>query len=162
KSFEQALRVFPNYHPALAGLGRAESDVKRAIAHYVRAQQITPMPDYAAALYDLYAKSGALDEAKKQHETIETIDAVSKASGERANRNLVLIFADHDWNLDRALELARGELEFRRDVYSYDALAWALYKNGKLGEARQAIEKALKLGTPEPLFREHAKYILGE
>jgi tetratricopeptide (TPR) repeat protein len=163
KSFEQALRVFPNYHTALAGLGRvlAQSrDVKGAIESYRRAQQITPMPDYAAALFDLYTRLGQSREAKQQKDLIDTIDAVSKASGERANRNLVLIFADHDWKLDRALELAEGELEFRRDVYSYDALAWALYKNGRIAEAREAIEKALKLGTPETMFHEHARLIL--
>ena len=55
------------------------------------------------------------------------LDKVSRATGEKANRNLVLAFADHDIKLDRALELAQGELEFRRDIYSYDALAWALF-----------------------------------
>ncbi len=163
KSFEQALRVFPGYHPALAGLGRVlwqSGDLKAAAAKFERAQQITPMPDYAAALYDLYTKMDRATDAKKQKDLIETTDAVSKASGERANRNLVLIFADHDWKLDRALELARGELEFRRDIYSYDALAWALYKNGQTAEAREAMRKALKLGTPEPVFREHARLIL--
>ena len=162
KSFEQALRVFPNYHPSLAGVGRVlaqSGDVKGAIASYARAQQITPLPDYAAALFDLHMKLGQVEQARKQKELIEMTHAVSKASGERANRNLVLIFADHGWNLDRALELAQGELEFRRDVYSYDALAWALYKNGRVPEAREAMEKALKLATPEPLFREHAKAI---
>jgi tetratricopeptide (TPR) repeat protein len=160
KVFEQALRVFPNYHPAFAGLAKTSQDPKLAIEYYKRAQQITPMPDYAAALFDLYTKLGNSAEAAKQKEQIDMIDAVSKASGERANRNLVLIFADHGWKLGRALELARGELEFRRDVYSYDALAWALHKSGDLSGAKEAIEKALKLATPEPMFREHAKLIL--
>src|SRR5437660_743823 len=83
-------------------------------------------------------------------------------SNREADRNLVLIFADHNWKLYRALELARGELESRRDVYTYDALAWALYKNGQTAEAREAMRKALKLGTPEPSFREHARMILEE
>jgi len=162
KSFAEALRVFPNYHPAYAGLGRVLAQTenhKSAIENFRRAQQITPLPDYAAALYDLYMKTNQPAEAKKQKDLIDTIDAVSKATGERANRNLVLIFADHDWHLDRALQLARGELEFRRDIYTYDALAWTLYKTGNLAEARDAIEKALKLGTPEPSFREHARMI---
>ena len=61
--------------------------------------------------------------------------------------------------LDRALELAKGELEFRKDIYSYDALAWALYKNHQYAEAQQYMEKALKLKTPEPTFRIHAEAI---
>jgi tetratricopeptide (TPR) repeat protein len=163
QSFTDALRTFKNYHPAYAGLGRvlAESgDVKGAIANYRRAQEITPLPDYAAALYDLYKKSGQTDLAAKQMELLDVIDKVSIASGEKANRNLVLAFADHDVKLARALELAEGELEFRRDVYSYDALAWALYKNHRIAEAQQYMEKALALKTPEPGFRMHAEIIM--
>jgi hypothetical protein len=45
-------------------------------------------------------------------------------------------------------------------VYSYDALAWALYKNQRIKEARQYMEKALALKTPEPGFRLHAEIIM--
>jgi tetratricopeptide (TPR) repeat protein len=163
QSFTDALRTFKNYHPAYAGLGRAlaeTGDVKGAIENYRRAQEITPLPDYASALYDLYKKIGRDDLAVKQMELLDVIDKVSIASGEKANRNLVLAFADHDVKLARALQLAQGELEFRRDVYSYDALAWALYKNNRIAEARQYMEKALLLKTPEPGFRRHSEIIM--
>jgi hypothetical protein len=91
---------------------------------------------------------------------LDVIDKMSVASGEKANRNLALAFADHDVKLDRALQLAQGELEFRRDVYSYDALAWALYKNHRIAEAREYMEKALVLKTPEPGFRLHSEIIM--
>jgi len=155
QSFTDALRTFKNYHPAYAGLGRVlaqAGNVQGAIANYRRAQEITPLPDYAAALFDLYKKAGQNDLAAKQMELLDVIDKISAANGEKANRNLVLAFADHDVKLDRALQLAQGELEFRRDVYSYDALAWALYKNHRIEEARQYMEKALALKTPEPGF----------
>jgi tetratricopeptide (TPR) repeat protein len=162
KEFTEALRTFPNYHPAYAGLGKvlAESgDPKGAIENYKRAQAITPLPDYASALYDLYQKNGQTADAQKQRELIDVIDKLSKANNEKANRNLVFIFADHDWKLDRALELAEGELDFRKDVYSYDALAWALYKNNRFAEARKAMDLALKINTPEPAFQRHSKLI---
>jgi tetratricopeptide (TPR) repeat protein len=92
-------------------------------------------------------------------ELLDTLDRISKATGEKANRNLVFAFADHNVRLDRALELAQGELEFRRDVYSYDALAWALYKNGRYSEAQDYMQKALALKTPEPMFHQHAEAI---
>lgn len=162
QSFLDALRVFPNNHPAYAGLGRvlsASGDVKGAIDNYRRAQEITPLPDYASALYDLYKRSGDEAKAAAQMDLLDLIDKVSQANGEKANRNLVFAFADHDVRVDRALELAQGELQFRRDIYSYDALAWALYKNGRVQEAREAMDKALKLGTPEPQFKMHAEAI---
>jgi predicted Zn-dependent protease len=51
------------------------------------------------------------------------------------------------------------------EIYTQDALAWALYRNGKLSEAKTAMAEAMKLGTPEPMFYYHAQQIalaLGE
>jgi tetratricopeptide (TPR) repeat protein len=162
KEFTDAQRTFRGYHPAYAGLAKTQAemgDVKSAIENYKRAQEITPLPDYAAALFDLYKKTGQAALAQKQMELLDAIDHVSRATGETANRNLVFAFADHDIKLDRALELAKGELEFRRDIYSYDALAWALYKNHQYAEAQKYMERAMALKTPEPLFRKHAEAI---
>jgi tetratricopeptide (TPR) repeat protein len=162
QSFVEALRTFKNYHPAYAGLGKVlaqTGDLKGAIGNYQRAQEITPLPDYVAALYDLYKKTGQNAKATKQMDLLNIIDKLARANGERANRNLVFAFADHDIKLDRALELAEGELEFRRDIYSYDALAWALYKNDRYAEAQHYMEKALRLNTPEPTFHLHAEAI---
>jgi tetratricopeptide (TPR) repeat protein len=46
-----------------------------------------------------------------------------------------------------------------RDVYTYDALAWALYENHKYEEAHAAAVEALRLGTPEAMFHYHADMI---
>ncbi|MES1262341.1 MAG: tetratricopeptide repeat protein [Acidobacteriota bacterium] len=160
--FQAALRRFPNYHPALAGAAQAaaaRSDWKTAIAYMHRAQAATPLPDYSAALFDYYTAAGDAKEAAKHKEMIQVIDQVGQAAKEKANRNIAIIYADHDWNLDRALELARNELEVRGDIYSYDALAWALYKNKRYAEAAVAMKKAMQLKTPEPAFYYHAGLI---
>jgi tetratricopeptide (TPR) repeat protein len=162
QAFTAALRAFPNYHPAYAGLGKAQASQGKtaaAIDSYRKAQAITPFPDYAAALYDLYMQTGRKAGAEQQMALIDTIDTLSKANGEKVNRNLALIYSDHDRKLERALQLAQAELEVRRDIYTYDALAWALYKNGRLSEAAKAMEQATKLSTPEPSFRMHAEKI---
>ena len=161
-AFQKALRTFRGYHPAYAGVARvlaAKGDAAGAIDNYKRAQAITPLPDYAAALYDLYRQTNQPDLAKQQMALLDAIDQVSRATGETANRNLVFAFADRDIKLDRALELAKGELQYRRDIYSYDALAWALYKNHQYAEAQEYMKKAMELHTPEPIFREHAAAI---
>ena len=162
EAFQNALRTFRGYHPAYAGLAKvlaAGGHTADAIANYKRAQAITPLPDYAAALYDLYRQTGQPDLARQQMALLDAIDQVSRATSEIANRNLVFAFADRDIKLDRALELAKGELQFRRDIYSYDALAWALYKNHRFADAQDYMQKALALHTPEPLFRQHADAI---
>ncbi len=53
----------------------------------------------------------------------------------------------------------RGNWAAGRDIYTYDALAWTLYKNKKYEDAGKAKEKALELGTPEPAFYYHAGMI---
>jgi tetratricopeptide (TPR) repeat protein len=164
QAYQAALRYFPNYHPALAGLAQtaaAESDWKSAIANMKAAQAATPLPDYAAALYDYYSAAGETREADKQKEMIFVIDQIGQAAKEKANRNISIIYSDHDWNVGRALELAKNELEVRGDIYTYDALAWALYKNKDLAGADEAMKKAMKFHTPEPAFYYHAGLIAG-
>jgi len=162
RAYLSALRAFPGYYPAHAGLGRAyaaQGKIPEAIESYKRAQASVPLVEYAGALQDLYALSGQPDEARKQAEMVDMIDKMEQASGLNVNRNLAMAYADRDRKLDRALALVEGELSGRRDIYTYDALAWALYKNKKFEEAGKAKEKALELGTPEPAFYYHAGMI---
>jgi tetratricopeptide (TPR) repeat protein len=162
ESYRSALRTFDGYYPAYAGLGRvqaAQGKFDDAIASLKRAQSVVPMPEYASALADLYALTGKKAEAERQLQLIDVIDKMARANNEKTNRNLALVFADQGRNLARALELAQAELQVRGDVYTYDALAWALYWNGKLAEASEASRKALQFGTPEPVFYYHAGMI---
>jgi tetratricopeptide (TPR) repeat protein len=161
-AYTTALRTFEGYYPAHAGLGRVEAakgQYSQAIQSFKKAQAAVPMPEYAAALADLYERTGRRAEAQRQLELIDLVDKMARANNEKTNRNLALVFADHDRNLGRALELAQAELAVRGDVYTYDALAWALYKNGKAGEGERASAKALQFGTPEPAFYYHAGMI---
>ena len=161
-SYEQALKIFPGYYPAFAGLGRVDLIEHKdavAIANYKRAQAVVPMPEYAAALETLYARNGKPVDAKQQRELIDVIDKMAMAANEKTNRNLALLYADQDRNLPRALALVENEIAVRPDVYTYDALSWVLFKLGRLDEAAKASAKALVLGTPEPAFYLHAARI---
>src|SRR6185369_8777165 len=44
----------------------------------------------------------------------------------------------------------------RRDVYGWDASAWALYRAGRIAEAEQAARHAVALGTQDPMLDAHA------
>jgi Flp pilus assembly protein TadD len=46
-----------------------------------------------------------------------------------------------------ALRLAEEERKKRGDPYTDDTLAWALYQNGRIDEARTAIDRARRYGT---------------
>jgi tetratricopeptide (TPR) repeat protein len=76
-----------------------------------------------------------------------------------------MFYADHDVHLAEALALARKEFEVRHDIYTWDALAWTLYKNSQPQEAAAAIKEALHPDTKDPLLLFHAGMIyerLGE
>ena len=161
-AYAKALAAFPGYYPASAGMGRvlaAQKRWKEAIDAYRRAQATVPMPEFAAAVEDLYGRAGNAVESRKQRELLDAIDHTNRASGERTNRNLALIFADHDCNLDRAAELADNEIKVRPDVYTQDAVAWVPFKQKRYEEAETAAEKAIALGTSEPSFYYHAALI---
>jgi tetratricopeptide (TPR) repeat protein len=162
-SYAAALKAFPQYHPAFAGLGQlaaARHQTHEAIAFYRRAQAIVPLPEYAGALRELYLRQENSVEARKQEALLDVMDQLARANSENTDRSLAMVLADQGRHLDRALELARNELEFRRDVYTYDALAWVLHRAGHHEEAREAMKKALAWNTPEPSFRRHAAQIL--
>jgi tetratricopeptide (TPR) repeat protein len=161
-AFHAALRLFPGYHPAYAGLGKLNAQAGKladAIDYYLKAQAAVPLPDYSAALEDLYDAAGKPEEARKQAARLAVIERMDQAAGFVANRNLALAYADHARNLDHALAMIREEMKSRRDIYEHDALAWVLYQNKQYAGAKLAAAKALELGTPEPAFYYHAGMI---
>jgi tetratricopeptide (TPR) repeat protein len=162
KAYLAALDEYPGYYRALAGLGKvrtAQGKYSDAADLFKQALTVVPYPEYAAALGDIYQKIGQPEEAKKQYELVEFIGHLSEVNQQIHNRDLALFYADHELNLDQSLTLARKELEVRRDVYTWDVLAWSLFQNGKFDEAGSAIENALAQGTPDPLIFFHAGMI---
>ena len=158
-AYQQAIAVFPASHAAYAAQGAvlaAQGKFAEAIAQYLRAQSITPMVPYAAALFDLYQLTGKPKDAEHQAELLDVVARLDRAAGFKANRSLALAYANEDRNLAESLESAQADFEGRQDVYTYDVLAWSLYKNHRYPEALRAAQAALKLGAPEALFFYHA------
>jgi len=161
-AYNAALKLFPGYHPAFGGMGKLfaqRGKIAEAIDWYQKAEAAVPLPEYSAALEDLYEADGKPDQARMEAGKLAIIEKLDQAAGFPANRNLALAFADHGRNLEHALAMVREEMKTRRDVYEWDAMAWVLYKNKKYEEARKASGKALELGTPEPAFHYHAGMI---
>jgi tetratricopeptide (TPR) repeat protein len=164
-AYEQALIEFPGYYPAFAGLGKvaaARDKWPLAIENYKKAQAVVPMPEYAASLSAIYTLQKKPEEAKKQRDLIDVIEQMGRAGGEKTNRNLALLFANQDRNLDRAKELVENEIKVRPDIYTHDALAWVMFKLKKYDEAEAASQFALGLNTSEPEFYFHAGMIAAE
>ncbi len=161
-AYNDALKTYPDYHRALVGLAKvhsAEGHLGEAIELYKKAISEIPLPAYAAALGDVYTKAGNTVAAKKQFDLVEYIGRLNAFNQTVYNRELAVFYADHDIHLQQSLELARKEFDVRHDIYTWDALAWALYKNSQPEQAALAIKEALHLETKDALLLFHAGMI---
>jgi tetratricopeptide (TPR) repeat protein len=161
-SYRSGIAADSNHYRSLAGLAKvraAQGKLEESIQFYQRSLAIIPFPVYVAELGDVYKKAGRVAEAQQQYDLVEYIGHLSKLNEVLANRELALFYADHGVKLREALELARKELEIRHDIYTWDALAWVLYRNGRFQEAREAVDKALALHTNDALLLFHAGMI---
>lgn len=161
-SYQAGITADPNHYRSLAGLAKvraAQGKLEESIQLYHRSIAIIPFPVYVAELGDVYKKVGRLNEAQQQYDLVEYIGHLSRLNQVLANRELALFYADQGIKLPEALELARKELEVRHDIYTWDTLAWVLYRNGRFQEAAEAINKALGLHTNDSLLLFHAGMI---
>jgi tetratricopeptide (TPR) repeat protein len=161
-AYGDAQQTYPGYHRALAWLAKiaaAQGRFPEAIDEYQQAIRVIPLPAYVASLGDAYARNGQAAEAQKQYDLVEYIARLTAFNQSVYNRELAVFYADHNIHPDQALALARREFEVRHDVYTWDALAWALYRNGRVEEAARAIHSALQLGTKDASIFFHAGLI---
>jgi tetratricopeptide (TPR) repeat protein len=140
----------------------AQGRYNEAIRYYQQAIDLVPQPDFLAALGDLYTVTGQPDQAETQYEIVEYIGKLAAINQQIYNRQLANFYSDHDLKLEEARQLALSELKDRKDIYGYDAAAWAEYKNGHFEEAQAYIEKAMALGTRDAQMYYHAGMIARE
>ncbi|WCO00716.1 tetratricopeptide repeat protein [Psychroserpens ponticola] len=78
----------------------------------------------------------------------------NKTYGDMYNKYNVLLYVDSKTNLEEAISIAKTEIENRPTPQSYDLLAWTYFKNGKINEALQIVEKHIinKTFEPETLY----------
>jgi tetratricopeptide (TPR) repeat protein len=162
--FRRAQAADPASMDAEAGLAQvawASGDLQEAIARYERLANRYPSPEHVAVLGDLYAAVGDRDAAAAQYELVRAEARLFRANGVNTDLELALFEADHPGagSARSALRAARAEWSRRRSVHVADALAWALYANGRYREASALSDEALRLGTRNALFLFHAGMI---
>jgi len=158
REYEAALGILPNYYLALAGRGRvafARGDLDGAIGFYRSAVAIIPKPELVAYLGDLYEVKGDRAAAEQQYQTVDFIAKLNEVQAQVFNREIALFRATHHRDTAHAVEIARAELKTRKDIYGYDALAWALYSDGQVADALGPARQAASLGTQDPKLLYH-------
>ena len=160
--YDEAEQALPGYYLAQAGLGKvaaARGDLAEAITTYEGLVARLPQPGFVAYLGDLYALNGDAAAAQTQYDTVAFIHELEETQQVLYNRQMAIFFANHNTQLDQALQYAEMELAARQDIYAYDTLAWVLYRLGRHDEARAASDRALELGTPDASLYYHAGLI---
>jgi len=152
----RALAIQNEYSPALHLRGRlllSEGRIKDALPILQRAVQVDPLPEFRWTLYEALTVAG-LDSAAKEQK------AELLRSGELEDRRTFALFlATHEEDSQTALRLATQELKLRKDVFTLDAVAWALSNTGLNDEAFDFSRRALTEGTPDARLFLHAGVI---
>jgi tetratricopeptide (TPR) repeat protein len=150
QQYSAALQIFPNYFQALLGMGRvlaADKKFEQAIDFYRQSTAIVPQMEAVAELGDLLALLDRKEDAEQQYALIEAIEQLNRSHQVQPDAWLSLFYADHGRHLDQAMAIAENQIARRKDIRTYDALAWAYYQAGHYAEADRAMDQALRLGT---------------
>jgi Flp pilus assembly protein TadD len=153
---ESALALQKDYPPALLLSGRlhlAEGDPALAVEDLTRAAQLNPLPEYQWVLAEALREAGQGDHARAVEQQLGRQGAVADA------RTFALYLATRQESPETAVRLATRELQERADVFTHDALAWALAAAGRFEDAWREMMLALAEGTQDARLFYHAALI---
>jgi len=156
---QQALKAFPDYYLSLEELAEvrlAQHLDAEAVELLEKRNRSFPSTLSLLLAARAFERAGRPFDAAKTYAEFEREARAQIAQPDNANVELIPYYADHARQPQEALRLARLEMESRHDVWTLDALAWALFANGQYAEAGQQIGKALAVGTRDAVLFYHA------
>lgn len=159
-AFDRGLSIAPDDSRLLAAKARLAASKQQwdsAIAIGERAIAGSFEPGTLGLLSEVYEAKGDSQSAAEYARAVEV--SLSNQPG-AYHRGWALFLLDHDRQVDRVLQKARLELGSRKDIYGYDVMAWALFKAGRLGEAKAMADKAVSRGTRDAVLWYHHAVIL--
>jgi len=156
RACDEAMTLRPDYPPALLMRGRillASDDRSAAIDVLERAVRANPLPEYQWTFAEALRASGREQEAADVEGRLRSHGAAGDP------RTLSLYLATRGEEPQLAVRLAEEEFQQRQDVFTHDALAWALAAAGRLDEAQAHMSRALAEGTADARLWLHATVI---
>jgi tetratricopeptide (TPR) repeat protein len=161
RDYREAAQVAPEewtVREHLAELHAAQGRDEEAVAALTQLAESTGRPEAWQALGDFHAFQKRPDAAAAAFEKARSGYMESIERGEVLYlHHLAGFFADSLPDYEAAVKWAHEDLKLRATPHAQAALAWALYRAGKTGEAAAAMEKALHGGAPDP----HVMYQAG-
>ena len=153
RHLEDAMRAIPGYAPALLLQGLAARG-RDAVAQLREAARRNPLPEYQWALAD------GLHDVGQEQEAREVEAELERHGAEADPRTYAVYLVTRGRRLDEAQRLIDAELEARRDVFTLDAKAWLLHRQGRSKEAAELVARIAKVGTRHPRLDLHRALIL--
>jgi tetratricopeptide (TPR) repeat protein len=162
---ERLFRQARNYSSGTtneAGMARvliARGELADAQTLLEAAMQSSPSAAVALLLDEIYVSAGVQSGRAEIARFLDANLADERAAGADVDMEASLIAADHgQWN--EALDVAQSAYDRRpENIFTAAALAWALHGNGDDSAAKPLIEKALRLGTRDPVLHYRAAEI---
>lgn len=150
-SARRALELMKDYVPGLTLLARAQAQAgRRKDALLTYDQVLVRLPTVETLL-----EQAELWEAEGQQEKMQERIQQAIALSEDDPRPMAHFWARRNERPQDALRLAQKELKARRNVAAWDTLALALMRNGRMDEARAALDRAQARSTPLAELRLH-------
>jgi tetratricopeptide (TPR) repeat protein len=161
--YERAGRAYSGYwlvdeHNAelLGASGRFDE----AAELYEKLLSSVPRPEIHQALGDLYVFMGKPDRARIHHDqALAAYLESARRGGVHHFHHLAAFYADVREDGAEAEKWARKDLELRKNYGTRDALAWALFRDGRIDEALGEIDRALASRVVDSHLFYHAAMI---
>ncbi len=156
------LRQKPDYAFAQFGLARidaARGDKQAALMILRPLAARLPLPEFLAALGDLYAGLGDARRAQEQYDLVHVIQQLNAGAGMNVDLELATFDVMHGEDPQAALAAAQLAYRERPTIYAADTLAWALHRSGDDKAAWRYSRAALRLGTQDAMLHAHAAAI---
>jgi tetratricopeptide (TPR) repeat protein len=156
RAFRAAQDAQPLSAPAAAGLARvaaARGNLPLAIRRWRTLVARLPLPEYVIGLGEAELAAGS--NGARDLALVSAEERLLNAAGVNTDAELAVFEADHG-DRARAVMLARRAWAAAPSVRSADAVGWALTRAGQPRAGLAWARRALRLGSVDPLFLEHA------
>jgi tetratricopeptide (TPR) repeat protein len=154
-AYQRALAAVPGTPAAEQGLARLAGNTPASIARRRAIVARLPLPEYVIGLGEAELAAGRVAQGRRDLQLVGAEERLLHAAGVNTDVELAIFEADHG-SPARAVSLARRAWAQAPSVRAADALEWALTQAGEPRKARAWSRRALKLGSLDPLFLDHA------
>lgn len=164
-AYDRALRGSPSLTAARVGAARVQAvrgDPDGAVAALQKLTQEQPSVLALLTLADLQRAGGQTEAAADTAAVVRAVADLQGEAGQIVDLEMALFEADAG-DPATSLELARRAHAARPDnVFTTDALGWALFRSGDTAAAADRSAEALRLGGESPALRWHAAEVAAE